>query len=94
MFRHAMLFIHLIAVKGGGVGVAYLSKESGLSRYKCVKVLNELASCGAVCNHNGRWALTLFGACLNVADHASAEGHGVSHTENMDYMPAYQKVMF
>jgi len=91
MFRNSLLFLSLLANCGGGVGLSYLCDKSGLSRFKARKVLKELLSCGAIVRVKNHYHLALLGACVAVADTASAQGYGVGFTENMDYMPVHQK---
>lgn len=88
---HSLFFLSVMARLSGGVGLSVFMKESGLSKYKSKAVLKDLISVGAVVCVRKRYYLTLLGANLSVADDAAASGLAVGHTENLDYMPLFQK---
>lgn len=88
---HSLFFLSVMARLSGGVGLSVFVKESGLSKYKSKAVLKDLISVGAIICVRKRYHLTLLGACLSQADDAAAQGYGVACTENMDYMPQFQK---
>lgn len=95
MFK-GLLVLYIMAKHDSGVGLSRIIEMCELegyfySKYVMRNILKELCSIGALHRVKNHYVMTLLGANLSVADTAASQGYGVGMTENLDYMPVYQK---